>query len=94
MSEWYVASVLVHKKTDKLRYCIDYRALNAKTYKDNFSRPSINDCMDVLYGKNLFCVLDLCLGYIKYVLKRVSFGSKDCTKEMKLECAYFLGQTS
>ena len=32
--------------------------------------------------------------YSKYVLKRVSFGSKDCTKELKLECAYFLGQTS
>ena len=33
-------------------------------------------------------------GQYKYVLKRVSFGSKDCTKELKLECAYFLGQTS
>ena len=32
--------------------------------------------------------------YDKYVLKRVSFGSKDCTKELILECAYFLGQTS
>ena len=31
---------------------------------------------------------------VKYVLKRVSFGHKDCTKELKLECAYFLGQTS
>ena len=31
---------------------------------------------------------------VKYVLKRVSFGSKDCTKEPKPECAYFLGQTS
>ena len=31
---------------------------------------------------------------VEYVLKRVSFGSKDCTKELKLECAYFLGQTS
>ena len=30
----------------------------------------------------------------KYVLKRVSFGSKDCTKKLKLECAYILGQTS
>ena len=28
----------------------------------------------------------------KYVLKRVSFGSKECIKELKLECAYFLGQ--
>ena len=31
---------------------------------------------------------------VKYVLKRVSFGSKDCTKELKLECACFPGQTS
>ena len=30
----------------------------------------------------------------KYVHNRVSFRSKDCTKELKLECAYFLGQTS
>ena len=30
---------------------------------------------------------------VKYVLKRVFVGSKDCTKELKLECAYFLGQT-
>ena len=26
---------------------------------------------------------------VKYVLKRVSFGSKECTKELKLKCAYF-----
>ena len=25
---------------------------------------------------------------VKYVLKSVSFRSKDCTKELKLECAY------
>ena len=31
---------------------------------------------------------------VNYVLKRVSLGSKECTKELKLECAYFLGQTS
>ena len=30
----------------------------------------------------------------KYVLKRVFFGSKECTIELRLECAYFLGQTS
>ena len=31
---------------------------------------------------------------VKNVYKRVSFGSKDYTEEQKLECAYFLGQTS
>ena len=30
----------------------------------------------------------------KYVLPMVSFGSKECTKALKVECAYFLGQTS
>ena len=30
----------------------------------------------------------------QYVLKRESLGSKDCTRELKPECAYFLGQTS
>ena len=32
--------------------------------------------------------MDCCIPFIRYVLKRVSFGSKDCTKELKLECAY------
>ena len=31
---------------------------------------------------------------VKYVLKKLSFGSKECTKELKLECANYLGQTS
>ena len=30
----------------------------------------------------------------EYVLKRVSFRSNDCTKEVKPECSYLLGQTS
>ena len=44
--------------------------------------------------KRLLASLDSCTCKFKYVLKRVSFGSKDCTKELKLECTYFLGQTS
>ena len=28
------------------------------------------------------------------IRKRVSFGSRECIKELKLECAYILGQTS
>ena len=31
---------------------------------------------------------------IKYVPKWMSCGSKHYTNELKLECAYFLGQTS
>lgn len=69
VSEWSAAPVLVRKKTGELRYCIDYRALNAKTYKDNYSLPLIEDCLDSLYGKRVFCVLDLCSGYYQIPLE-------------------------
>ena len=69
VSEWSAPPVLVRKKTGELRYCIDYRALNAKTYKDNYSLPLIEDCLDSLYGKRVFCVLDLCSGYFQIPLE-------------------------
>ena len=72
MSEWSAAPVLVRKKTGELRYCIDYRALNNKTYKDNYSLPLIEDCLDSLYGKSMFCVLDLCSGYYQIPLQASS----------------------
>ena len=67
--------------------------------------PFTDDVMVVLVHKyvqqtHLLALHLETLGYIlhyskyKYVLKKVSFGSKDCTKELKLECAYFLCQTS
>ena len=31
---------------------------------------------------------------VKYVLKKLFFGSKECTKKLKLECANYLGQAS
>ena len=34
------------------------------------------------------------LPFNNYVLKRLSFGSKEYIEELKLECASFLGQTS
>ena len=72
VSEWSAAPVLVRKKTGELRYCIDYRALNDKTYKDNYSLPLIEDCLDSLYGKSMFCVLDLCSGYYQIPLEKSS----------------------
>ena len=75
-SEWSAAPVLVRKKSGELRYCIDYRALNSKTVKDNFNIPLIEDCLDSLYGKRLFCVLDLCSGYYQISLES---GSRDKT---------------
>ena len=65
----------------ELRYCIDYRSLNAKTYKDNYNLPLIEDCLDSLHGKKLFCILDLCSGYYQIKLeensrKKTSFNTR------------------
>lgn len=81
MSEWSAAPALVRKKTGELRYCIDYRSLNSQTYKDSYSLPLIDDCLDSLYGKRLFCVLDLCSGYYQIPLeessrKKTSFSTR------------------
>ena len=72
ISEWSVAPVLVRKKTGELRYCIDYRSLNAKTYKDSCNLPLIDDCLDSLHGKNLFSCLDLSSGYFQIPLEKSS----------------------
>ena len=67
---------------------------------------AMNGCRNLKIYQRLalkMLILILCLQQKKthlkmssaeYVLKRVSFGSRDCTKLLKPECAYFLGQTS
>ena len=53
------AIVLVRKKTGALRMCCDFRALNAKTVKDSYPLPRIDESMDALAGARCFSTLDL-----------------------------------
>ena len=62
-SDWASPPVLVRKKDNTWRYCIDFRALNAVTVKDAYPLPRIDDCIDGLAGKELFCTLDMNSGY-------------------------------
>lgn len=55
--------VLVKKKDGKLRLCVDYRLLNAKTHKDAYPLPRIDEALDVLKGAKYFCSLDLAHGF-------------------------------
>ena len=71
-SDWASAPVLVRKKDGSVRWCIDYRALNDKTIKDQYPLPLIDDCLDTLAGTVYFSTLDLASGYYQIELEESS----------------------
>ena len=62
-SPWCNAVVLVHKKDGGLHFCIDFRKLNAKTKKDSYLLPCIQETLNSLVGARVFSMLDLKLGF-------------------------------
>lgn len=55
--------VLVTKRDGSLRFCIDLRKLNARTVKDSYALPRIDETLDSLSGAKWFSVLDLKSAY-------------------------------
>lgn len=53
----YGAPVLLKKKQDgSLRMCVDYRALNKVTIRNNYPIPLVADCFDQLSKARVFTV--------------------------------------
>ncbi len=64
-SSYASQAVLVRKKGGELRICMDYRALNAKTRKDAYPLPRIEESLEALKGAKFFSSLDLVQGFLQ-----------------------------
>ena len=62
-SPWCNAIVLVRKKDRTLWFCINFRKLNARTKKDSFPLPRMQETMESMVGARFFSSMDLTSGF-------------------------------
>ena len=61
-SEWASPVLLAPKKDGTMRFCIDFRRLNAATIPDTYPLPRMDDCIDSLSHAKVFSMLDALWG--------------------------------
>ena len=71
-SAWCNAVILVRKKDGSLRFCIDFRCLNACTKKYSYPLPQIQEALESLVGAVHFSCLDLKSGFWQIGMDEVS----------------------
>lgn len=63
ISPWSSPCLLVQKSDDSMRFCTDYRRVNAVTIPDCFPMPRMEDCVDSVGSAKFVSKLDLLKGY-------------------------------
>ena len=72
---WSFRVVIVDKKDDSKRFCVDFRKLNRVTKKNSHTLPLIDDILALLGKAKYFTSLDL-----KSVYWQVAMNEKDKEK--------------
>jgi len=62
-SERELPVVLVPKKDGTLRFCVNFRLLNAVSKRDSYPLPRMDECIDSLDEAKVFSTLDCIAGY-------------------------------
>lgn len=88
-SPWSSPIVLVRKKDGSLRFCVDYRKVNAVTKKDAYPLPRVDETLDTLSGSQWFSTLDLLSGYWQVEMsptdrEKTAFSTPDELYEFKV----------
>ena len=68
-SDWLSNPVLIKKKTDQWRMCIDYTSLNKACPKDPFPLPRIDQIIDSTSECEILSFLDAYSGYHQIAMK-------------------------
>jgi len=89
-SHWASNVVLVRKKDNSLRFCVDYRQLNRVSKEDSLPLPLTDNCLNALQGLSWFSTLELTAGYYNipiaeadrdktaFVTRAVATGLRSC----------------
>ena len=62
-SPWCNTVILVRKKDGTLCFCVDFRCLNARTKKDSYPLPWIQEALESMVGSAHFSSMDFKLGF-------------------------------
>ncbi len=71
-SDWASPIVLVPKTDGSVRFCVDYRKVNAVTKFDAYPMPPVDELLDRLGAARFYSTLDLTKGYWQIPLSPLS----------------------